>query len=231
MKNIALIPARSASKRLPGKNIKMMAGKPLIAHTIKYCKNVGLDDVYISTDSDEIAGLSIKYGAKVPFLRPDRIARDSSSDFDVIRHFIDELSLNDSQIIYYMRPTTLPKHSEIIKNVICKMNTGSFSGIRTISKINPKNHPFWAFKKDGLKITPFIDGVDLMKYHQSQSLPDCFSINGLVDCLIVENIKRFNNIYGNTIGYVEVDQKIFDIDDLNDFKACELFFQESRDEI
>lgn len=87
---IALIPARGGSKGLPGKNIKSLCGKPLIAYTIQAALNAsGINQVVVTTDSEEIAEISRQYGAEVPFLRPKELAEDTSSAVDVYLHAID----------------------------------------------------------------------------------------------------------------------------------------------
>ncbi len=92
MKTVALIPARGGSKGLPKKNIKMMAGKPLIAWSIEDALAADfIDDVFVSTDCPEIAAISKEYGAKVPFLRPKEISVDESSTESVMIHFCEFL--------------------------------------------------------------------------------------------------------------------------------------------
>ncbi len=86
---IAIIPARGGSKGLPGKNIKELCGKPLIAWSIEAgLKSKYLDEVMVTTDSKDIADISKQYGASVPFLRPDELAGDTSTTFEVVKHAI-----------------------------------------------------------------------------------------------------------------------------------------------
>ena len=89
MKSICIIPARGGSKRIPRKNIKMFHGKPLIAWSIEGAKSFGLfEDVYVSTDDEEIAIIAEKYGANIPFLRPDYLSDEYTGDKEVRDHFI-----------------------------------------------------------------------------------------------------------------------------------------------
>lgn len=88
--NIAIIPARGGSKRIPRKNIKEFHGKPMIAYSIEAALNSGcFDKVIVSTDDAEIAEVAMKYGAEVPFIRPDNIADDYATTLDVIKHAIE----------------------------------------------------------------------------------------------------------------------------------------------
>jgi len=88
-KVLALIPARGGSKGVPSKNIKNLGNKPLIAHTIDLAINCKLiDRIIVSTDSDEIAHISKKYGAEVPFMRPEEISQDETPTLSVVKHAI-----------------------------------------------------------------------------------------------------------------------------------------------
>lgn len=84
---LGVIPARGGSKGVPGKNIKELAGKPLIAYTIRAAIESGIfENVIVSTDSGEIAEIAVKYGAEVPFLRPKELSGDNVSSDDAILH-------------------------------------------------------------------------------------------------------------------------------------------------
>lgn len=96
MANLCIIPARGGSKRIPKKNIKDFFGKPIIAYSIEAAINCGLfDEVMVSTDDKEIAEIAIRFGAKVPFLRTDKAANDSSTTFDVIEEVLSQYQLNN----------------------------------------------------------------------------------------------------------------------------------------
>ena len=101
---IAIIPARSGSERIPGKNIKELAGHPLIAYTISAALQSGcFDNVILSTDSEEIASIGQKYGAKVPFLRPTEWA-DGAHTFEWLKWYIDQLPGDDFCVLYSTNP-------------------------------------------------------------------------------------------------------------------------------
>ena len=97
--NIAIIPARSGSKRIPGKNVKSFAGKPIISYSIKEALSTMLfDKVLVSTDSNNIAKIANYYGAETPFLRPSDLSDDYAGVSDVIVHSIEWLELNKYEI-------------------------------------------------------------------------------------------------------------------------------------
>ncbi len=87
MMNIAMIPARGGSKRIPRKNIKSFLGKPIIAYSIEAAKNTGcFDKIIVSTDDDEIAAVARECGAETPFIRPSNISGDHATTVEVIKH-------------------------------------------------------------------------------------------------------------------------------------------------
>ncbi|HAS1172129.1 TPA: acylneuraminate cytidylyltransferase family protein, partial [Enterobacter cloacae] len=107
---IALIPARGGSKRLPDKNIKLLNGKPLIAWTIIAARESGLfDDIIVSTDSENIASLAKKFGANVPFIRPQNLSDDTATTAEVVRHAVDFIQQAEKvsiDIICLLQPTS-----------------------------------------------------------------------------------------------------------------------------
>ena len=93
---LAIIPARGRSKRLPRKNILDFSGKPLIAWTIEAALNSKyIDRVVVSTDDQEIADVSKKYGAELPFVRPDNLATDEATSIDVVLQLLEQLEVDD----------------------------------------------------------------------------------------------------------------------------------------
>ncbi|MEZ8887944.1 pseudaminic acid cytidylyltransferase [Vibrio sp. 10N.247.311.14] len=114
--NIAIIPARGGSKRIPRKNIKPFHGKPMIAYSIEAARSSGcFDKVIVSTDDQEIADVAVEYGAEVPFLRPKNIADDFATTMDVMQHAIkwcldQGLNIDNVCCIYATAPFVLPEY-------------------------------------------------------------------------------------------------------------------------
>lgn len=230
MKNVALIPARAGSKRLPGKNLKILNGKPLIVYSIEAClKAKNIDRIIVSTDDVKIAEIAKNFGAQVPFMRPESLSGDKIGDREVMLHLIDWLKQNEKyefDNIIYIRPTTPFKTPEMIDEVFDKLKNHKYSGVRSITKTEGVFHPYWMFKqKDGV-LESFIDDLDMTKFYQSQLLPQCFRLNGVVDAARVKIIEKFNNIYGESIGFIEIDEKrAVDIDTQIDFMLCEFMIE------
>lgn len=114
--NIALIPARGGSKRIPRKNIKLFHGKPMIAYSIEAAQKSGcFDKIIVSTDDQEIADVALQYGAEVPFLRPANIADDFATTIDVMQHAVNwclakKLTVDKVCCIYATAPFILPEY-------------------------------------------------------------------------------------------------------------------------
>ena len=121
MKSLIVIPARGGSKGLPGKNIKKLAGKPLICYSIDIARQVADDeDICVSTDSAEIIEVVENYGLKVPFVRPTELSTDESTTNDVLRHALQFYKNNGKEYenIILLQPTSPLRTKEDIVNAI-----------------------------------------------------------------------------------------------------------------
>jgi N-acylneuraminate cytidylyltransferase len=124
--NIAIIPARGGSKRIPRKNIKLFCGKPILAYSILAAQKTHLfDKIIVSTDDREIAEVALEWGAEVPFMRPQHLSDDYATTIDVIKHALEWLNENDrvydhACCIYatspFVRVSDLKKGYELLKN-------------------------------------------------------------------------------------------------------------------
>ena len=139
----ALIPARGGSKGVPKKNIYDLSGFPLIAYSIlacKLCPQIGR--IIVSTDEQEIANISKKYGAEVPFIRPAKFATDSSTDLDVVKHFYSEEGPQD---IAFVRPTTPLRDPVFMGDIIdvYNKNKNDITGLRTAHELSESPYKFF----------------------------------------------------------------------------------------
>lgn len=141
-KILAYIPARGGSKRIPGKNIKKFAGKPLIAHAIEQalaCKIA--DKVIVDTDSSEIAKIAKTYGAKVPFLRPAELAQDKSMVIDSIIYMLDRLEKEQNfkpTHLLILQPTSPLREIKDITDCWKLMHSTNATTVLTVSPTHPR---------------------------------------------------------------------------------------------
>ena len=156
---IAIIPARGGSKGLPGKNIRNLCGKPLIAWTIeKAKKSEYIDVILVSTDSQEIAEIAKNYGAVVPFLRPADLASDASPTYDAINHALDYYRQTESQEFEYtvlLEPTSpLREDGDIDRMLeILDGRQDEFDSIISVGEVS--EHPSIIKRLNGDKMEPF----------------------------------------------------------------------------
>jgi CMP-N,N'-diacetyllegionaminic acid synthase len=227
MSIVGLIPARGGSKGLPGKNIKPLAGKPLIHWTIAAASAAAsLDRVIVSTDCPRIAAVARAAGGEVPFLRPTHLAGDRTPDGPVMQHLIDWLAETENlqvSALVYLRPTTPFKTPQIIDQCVSVLTgSSSYTSVRTITPVEGVHHPYWMQQVTGGLLKPFIEGIDPIHFIGRQSLPPCFRLNGVVDVLRPEVIARDPMLYGDRIGTVSLEDALaVDIDTPFDFKFCE----------
>ncbi|WP_148570694.1 acylneuraminate cytidylyltransferase family protein [Aliarcobacter cryaerophilus] len=221
---LGIIPARGGSKGLPGKNIKELCGKPLIAWSIESgLKSKYLDEVIVTTDSKDIANIAKQYGASVPFLRPDVLASDTATSFDAIKHTI-EFYKNDFDkefdYIVLIEPTSPLREARDIDIAIEQLFNSNADSIVGICKTEDQNPAFLVFKNE----KDFISGYENhdMKVLRRQDIKDVYFFEGTIyisktDVLL--NKKTF--YHENTIGYVVPKYKSLEIDDIDDFIMVE----------
>ncbi len=221
MKILALILGRGGSKRLPGKNIRLLGGKPLIVWSIDVAKYIPeICDILVSTDDPAIAAVSKEAGALVPWLRPAELASDTASPVDAALHALDwyEVENGDVDGLLLLQPTSPFRTKETIKKGIDLFKNNNFETIIGVSSTHA--HPMWTFKQDGKYLIPFMQGHGFNM--RSQDLPAAYVINGGF-YLIQPNKLRLNKsfISDKTIPIIMGSKKeILDIDDESDYKMA-----------
>lgn len=235
MKVLGIIPARGGSKRVPGKNIKMLGGKPLIAHTIEAVKqSLLIDDFIVTTDDVKIAEVAEQFGAKAPFIRPSDLSSDSIGDRPVLIHALNWYLGNvssDIDAICLLRPTSPFRTSQMIDDGISKLRSFSCDSVRSMTRVEGVHHPYWMFKKGDNGTQPVIENVSIDKFYQSQLLPPIFRLNGMVDLIKVATLlDEKSTLYGNQMEILETPEGMsIDIDTLNDFEYCEWLMSNRKD--
>ena len=150
MFTLGVIPARGGSKRLPGKNIRHLAGKPLIAWTIMEANKSKLDHIIVSTDDPKIAEVSTNWGAEVPFLRPPELATDEAKSIDVMVHaarWADE-HLERPDYIFLLQPTSPTRKAEDINLGVDELKRTRSQGYVTLNQHGDPNGLLYASSWD-----------------------------------------------------------------------------------
>ncbi|KKW29980.1 MAG: hypothetical protein A3K06_01060 [Candidatus Doudnabacteria bacterium RIFCSPHIGHO2_01_52_17] len=148
---VGIIPARAGSRRVPGKNIRMFAGKPLLAWTVEEArKSKYLDRVIVSTEDEKTARIAKRYGAEVPFMRPNALAKSSTFTEPVLRHAIEWLKKNENYktdimvLLYTTNPLRSYRHIDEAIELFLKKRPDSLSSACEMGDAH--HHPQWVFR-------------------------------------------------------------------------------------
>lgn len=221
---LAVVTARGGSKGLPGKNIKELNGKPLIAWTIEQINNSRFIDRYIvSTDSQEIAKVSEDYGAKVPELRPEYLATDAASSMDVLEYTIQSEERQGRVYDYVMllEPTSPLRREEDLDNIIqLAIDNPERDGVISVGQVQLE-HPLIVKKiSENGAIIPYIEKT--INVYQRQQHDVALFPYGVGYLIKVSVLKEQHTIYtSNVIPYYIERWQNYEIDDIYDFKCIE----------
>ena len=224
MSVIAIIFARGGSKGLPGKNIRPLQGKPLIAWSIEQALAVkSIDRVIISTDSEDIAEVAQKYGAEVPFIRPAELARDNSPEWLAWRHALTYLLETNGKLpeVMLSLPATAPLRLPIdIENCLDKYLEGDVDMVITVTDAH--RSPYFNMVKSnddgtvGLVIPP------PSAIARRQDAPRVFDMTTVAYVVSPEFVMNHNSVFEGRVRAVHVPVgRAIDIDTLLDFQIAE----------
>jgi N-acylneuraminate cytidylyltransferase len=224
MKNLAIIPARSGSKRIPNKNIKMFKGKPIIAYSIeKALKSKLFTEVMVSTDCQNIANEAIKYGARVPFLRSGKNSNDFATINDVINEVIDTYSDTGEYFSNFccIFPTSPLMNIKKLVEAYDKLLTKDFDSVFSVLKYS---YPIQrALRLENDKVF-MINPENLRK--RSQDLEITYHDAGQFYWMKYNIFKIKKVLWTNNSGVIELDEmEVQDIDTMKDWEIAEFKYQ------
>ena len=233
IKVLAIIPARAGSKGIKNKNIKVINKKRLIAYSILCAKESQLvDKIIVTTDSAKIASISKKYGACVPFKRPAHVSGDHATDYDTIRHAVDEFEKIYKyypEIIVHLRPTSPHRPSGIIDKCVKMLAQSDSESLRCVTECVGAVTPYkmWNIDEQS-KLKPILNLPGLKEPFNAprQLLPKTYLQTGTVDVVKVKTILDKSSMTGdNIMSYVVDSEYALDIDDYNDLKIMRSKFK------
>ena len=215
MKIVALIPARANSKRIDRKNRRKLLGQPLIVWTIKTAKNVKeINDIYVSTDDEEIIKICKKFKLKVPWKRPKNLSSDTATSRDVILHFLNWYEKKISKIdgLLFLQPTSPFRKKSSIQKAIKLFKKNSNKAITSFSPLNKRELSYYFYlNKKTNNVTKSLDFIDLVK------------LNGSIFLTSPKNFRKFKsfpNSYILPLVQNSLEESI-DIDTHEDWKLAE----------
>lgn len=217
-KVLAIIPARGGSKGLPGKNIKMLAGQPLLAWTIEAArKSAYIDRLILSSDDPEIIRVAKDFGCEVPFVRPKELAADDTPGISPVLHALSLLPGYD--YVALLQPTSPLRLAEDID--ACLERCHHAQAPACVSVTQAAQSPYWMYKfETGDRLTPFL--ADASRFARRQDLPAAYALNGAVYVGRVESVLADQTFLGpETVGQVMPEARSADIDGERDFAWIE----------
>jgi N-acylneuraminate cytidylyltransferase len=201
---IALIPARSGSKRVPDKNIRLLAGHPLIAYTIAAALQSNVfTRVIVSTDSEHYADIARQYGAEVPFIRPKELSGDLSPDIEWIHYTLNRVGDDGSNYDCFsiLRPTSPFRQPETIQRAWQSfLNEKGIDSLRAVEKC--KEHPgkMWVIRgRRMMPLMPLTPQAQPWHSSQYQSLPEVYVQNASLEIAWTRVVFEEKTIAGNTV--------------------------------
>ncbi len=223
--DIIIIPARSGSKGVPDKNIRLLAGKPLIAYSIAIASLINnIDRVIVSTDSDQYASIAREYGAEVPFLRPPEISGDNSGDYDFIKHALDWMQDNEGyqpEHIIHLRPTTPLREVSYVESAMEAMKRDNqATALRSIHEMSESAYKTFEIDEGYLKSICSRSSDIEAANRPRQKFRKTYDANGYVDIIKTSYIRASRKIHGDrVIGYIT--PRVFEVHTLEDFQYLE----------
>lgn len=226
-KNIlAVIPARSGSKSVPHKNIRMIAGKPMLAYSIEHAQRSELiNRIIVSTDSEEYAQLARQYGAEVPFLRPAEYATDTATDLQVFEHCLTYLKEQENyqpELVVQLRPTYPIRRPEDIDAMLRMMLADEqIDSVRSIAPAKEIPYKMWKMKEDGW-IEPLLAEPPECYNMPRQQLPRVYYQNACIDVFRPRVVLEEHSMNGKRIKGYQMENN-YDIDTEEEFEKAQLY--------
>lgn len=216
-KVLAIIPARGGSKGVPRKNIRTLAGKPLIAWTIEEAKKSRyIDRLIVSSDDQEIISVAKENGCEAPFVRPSHLAQDDTPGIETVIHALEELP--DYEYVVLLQPTSPLRSVDDIDG--CIDNLSVFKTPACVSVSVPEKSPYWMYKLSGNGLMkPLIEDSLISR---RQELPTVYALNGAVYVADTDWLRQTKSfITDMTSAYIMPQNRSYDIDTEADFLWCE----------
>lgn len=231
MKILAIIPARGGSKGIPGKNIKLLNGKPLLAYTSEIAlQSKYLTEVIVSSEDDEILETAKRLEIKVPFVRPMELAQDNTPTIDVIIH---ALQWYENQNVVFdavclLQATSPFRTVEFLNNAIEKFIEADADSLVSVQRVPHEYNPHWTFEVDldgNLKIAT----GETQIISRRQDLPKAYHRDGSVYITKTNILLKEHSLYGKKVAFIESDPNLYvNIDTIQDWEKAEKMIEKSK---
>jgi CMP-N-acetylneuraminic acid synthetase len=228
MKVLGVITARGGSKGIPGKNLRLLGGKPLLAHTVDAVNDCALDRVIVSTEDAAIAAAARSMGCDVPFMRPAELARDETPHLPVIQHAVQWLRVEagyEPDVVLILQPTSPLRSAIDIAGALRMLELSDADSVVSVSEVSPHAHPMRMLRVDGQNhATLFATGEPVRKrVNRRQDMPKAWVMNGAIyACRTGVLFDAEPSLYGDrVVAFPMPVERSISIDDFGDWGAAE----------
>jgi len=223
MRILGIIPARGGSKVIPGKNIKYLGEKPLLAYTVEAAsKSKLLSRSILSSDSEEIIEVGSKFEIEAPFVRPAQFAEDDTPTIDVIKHALTFFTKKNIQFdaVCILQPTTPFRREGLIDDAIRDFESGNFDSLISVREVPHEFNPHWTFEEENGKLK--ISTGEKQIISRRQELPKAYHRDGAIYLTKTEVVLKQNSLFGKNIGFIKnSDQHYVNLDTQADWEKAE----------
>jgi CMP-N,N'-diacetyllegionaminic acid synthase len=228
MKVLGIITARGGSKGIPGKNLKLLAGRPLLDYSIDAANDTPLDRLILSTEDKKIADAARSLGCEVPFMRPAELARDETPHLPVIQHAVKWLKDTEGyqpDIVLTLQPTSPLRSAADIAAALRMLELSGADSVVSVNEVAAHAHPMRMLHVDGSGFaTLFVNGLPVRRrINRRQDLPRAWVMNGAIyACRTGVLFAAEPSMYGDrVVAYPMPPERSISIDDLEDWAAAE----------
>jgi CMP-N,N'-diacetyllegionaminic acid synthase len=224
MKILGIIPARGGSKSVPKKNIKLLAGKPLLQYTVDVAKqSKNISRLILSSDDDEIIKVAQNLNLEVPFIRPANLAEDNTPTLAVIQHTLIYFIAKDIHFdaVCLLQVTSPFKTSEFIDEAIDKFVKSEADALVSVQQVPNEFNPHWTFKANSKGNLELFTGEKQI-ISRRQDLPKTYHRDGTIYITKTSVLLEQNSLYGSKLSYIESPSYFnVNIDTMEDWKKAE----------
>ncbi len=221
---LGIIPARGGSKGVPRKNIKMLAGKPLLAYTAEAALAAKrLTKVILSTDDSEIASVGREVGLEVPFIRPEELAADDTPTFPVVVHALDEMKKlgEEFDAVCLLQPTSPLRSAADIDACIELLETSGADSVISVLPVPAEYNPHWVYLEGPNGELKLATGEN-QPIARRQDLPKAFHRDGSVYVVLTAKLYEHGSLYGQKVAAFKSEiERSVNIDSTRDWVAAE----------
>ncbi len=231
---MAIIPARGGSKGVPGKNIKLLGGRPLIWYSFEAARASALfDEIVLSTDDENIAYIAESFGLKAPFLRPKELASDSAKSIDVVIHCLDFFKTQGRtfDVVVLLQPTSPFREKGILNRAIDIFIESDSDSLISVRKVPHQFNPHWLFESSENGILRIATGEKEL-ISRRQELPNAYYRDGQIYITKTNVLINDKSFLGKKISYIlnESEGSSINIDNIEDWLLAEKFINNNQSE-